>query len=95
MKNQRFNIVYDEATMTVVDASSGSGGGDKSKLKRISYFSDFIFMQQLMTIEIDVILGNTKNGMKHLGKHTNDDDEDDDKKKKKEGGEEGSPEKKC
>lgn len=35
-----------------------------------------------MTIEIDVILGNTKNQMKHLGKNTNDEDDDDDKKSK-------------
>lgn len=35
-----------------------------------------------MTIEIDIILGMTKNGMKHLGKNTNDEDDDDEKGKK-------------
>lgn len=35
-------------------------------LKRISYFSDFILMQQLMTIEIDVLVGRTNNFMKYL-----------------------------
>ena len=33
-----------------------------------------------MTLEIDIILGNTKNTMRHLGKNTNDEDEEDDKK---------------
>ena len=42
-------------------------------------------MQQLMTLEIDIILGNTKNTMKHLGKNTNDEDEDD-KNKAADGG---------
>jgi hypothetical protein len=42
-----------------------------------------------MIIEIDIILGNTKNGMKHLGKNTNDEDDDDEKgKKSKKKGEE-------
>jgi hypothetical protein len=32
LKNQRFNVVYDESTMTIIDASSGSTSrpGDKS-----------------------------------------------------------------
>lgn len=33
-----------------------------------------------MTLEIDIILGNTKNDIKHLGKNTNDEDDDEDKK---------------
>jgi hypothetical protein len=32
----------------------------------MSYFSDFILMQQLMTIEIDLIVGNTSNNIHHL-----------------------------
>jgi hypothetical protein len=39
-------------------------------------------MQQLMTLEIDIVLGHTKNSMKHLGKNTNDSDEDEKPKKK-------------
>jgi len=66
--------------MSIIDATSGASSGDKSKLRRISYFSDFIFMQQLMTLEIDIILGNIKNDMSHLGKNTNDEEEEDDKK---------------
>ena len=45
-----------------------------------------------MTIEIDIMLGNTKNGMKHLGKNTNDEEEDDKKTKK---GPVGDSPKKC
>lgn len=64
-----------------MDANAASGDNkSSSKLRRISYFSDFIFMQQLMTLEIDIILGNIKNDMSHLGKNTNDEEEDDDKK---------------
>jgi hypothetical protein len=53
-----------------------------------------------MTIEIDVILGNTKNQMKHLGKNTNDEDDEDDKKSKTKKGKkgdaaEGDENKKC
>ena len=71
--------------MKIIDLTGGASGklGDKAKMKRISYFSDFIFMQQLMTLEIDIVLGHTKNSMKHLGKNTNDSDEDGDKKPKK------------
>jgi len=32
----------------------------------LSYFSDFILMQQLMTVEIDIIVGHTKNNIKYL-----------------------------
>lgn len=32
----------------------------------ISYFSDFIFMQQLMILEVDILLGQTENSMKYL-----------------------------
>lgn len=32
----------------------------------LSYFSDFIFMQQLMTLEVDIIMGQTELSMKHL-----------------------------
>lgn len=47
LKEQRFNVVYDEATMRIIDLTGGASGrmGDKTRLKRISYFSDFIFMQ--------------------------------------------------
>lgn len=38
-----------------------------------------------MTLEIDIVLGHTKNSMKHLGRNTNDSDEEGDKKKKKGG----------
>ena len=31
---------------------------------KISYFSDFIFVQQMMTLEIDIILGITDTQMK-------------------------------
>lgn len=54
-----------------------------------------------MTIEIDIVLGNTRNGMKHLGKNTNDEDDDDDddkgkksKTKKGKDGEDGDSTKK-
>lgn len=30
-----------------------------------------------MTMEVDIILGYTKNSMKHLGKNTNDSDDED------------------
>lgn len=32
---------------------------------RVSYFSDFIFMQQLMTLEIDIIVGMTEETLRH------------------------------
>ena len=35
-----------------------------------------------MTLEIDILIGHTKNSMKHLGKNTNDSDDDDKKDKK-------------
>jgi hypothetical protein len=37
-----------------------------SNRMKISYFSDFIFMQQLMTLEVDIILGQTENSMRYL-----------------------------
>jgi hypothetical protein len=40
-----------------------SKGGKEA---RISYFSDFIFMQQLMTLEIDIIFYQTHDNIKHL-----------------------------
>ena len=73
--------MYDEISMKIVDLTGGNKAGEKQKLKRISYFSDFIFIQQLMTLEVDIVLGYTKNSMKHLGKNTNDSDDDDKKKK--------------
>jgi len=39
----------------------------KAKLSRISYFSDFFFMQQLMALEVDILLGSTVNYIKSLG----------------------------
>ena len=81
LKEQRFNVVYDEISMKIVDMTGGNKGDKNQKLKRISYFSDFIFMQQLMTLEVDIVLGYTKNSMKHLGKNTNDSDDDDKNKK--------------
>ena len=41
-------------------------------LKRISYFSDFIVIQQLMTIEIDILIGRTNNYMRFLDLHYKD-----------------------
>lgn len=35
-------------------------------LKRLSYFTDFILIQQLMTIEVDILIGRTNNYIKYL-----------------------------
>ena len=58
LRNQSFSVFYDEQTMEIKDASTG-------KMGKISYFSDFIFMQQLMTLEIDIIVGMTDDTLKH------------------------------
>jgi len=41
----------------VSTAEGGRGRGRGGKEEPLSYFSDFIFMQQLMTLEIDLIFG--------------------------------------
>lgn len=56
---QTFCVPYDEQSKRLE-----SKGGKEA---RISYFSDFIFMQQLMTLEIDIILGQTHDNIRHLG----------------------------
>ena len=63
-----FTVLYDSVTnMIKMDNRSG-------KEARISYFSDFVFMQQLMTIEIDIIIGQTADNIRHLaGLHINSD----------------------
>ena len=58
LRNQSFSVFYDEQTMEIKDASTG-------KMGKISYFSDFIFMQQLMTLEIDIIVGITEETLQH------------------------------
>ena len=55
---QSFSVFYDENTMEIKDSAVG-------KMAKISYFSDFIFMQQLMTLEIDIIVGMTEETLKH------------------------------
>jgi hypothetical protein len=44
---QNFCVIYDETSLAIKDSKGG-------KEARISYFSDFIFIQQLMTLEIDI-----------------------------------------
>ena len=51
---------------------------ERSKLRYISYFSDFIFMQQLMTLEIDIIIGQTQNKIAHLQDEEDDMDDNPD-----------------
>ena len=56
LKGQRFSVVYDEYSWQIQEQQTGTTE-KKQKLKRISYFQDFIFIQQLMILEIDIILG--------------------------------------
>lgn len=56
---QNFCVIYDELSNNIKESKGG-------KEARISYFSDFIFMQQLMTLEIDITLGQMHDNIKHL-----------------------------
>jgi len=60
---QSFSVDYNEETLEIKE----SGG---KKMSRISYFSDFILMQQLITLEIDIIIGVTENNIKFLSGFT-------------------------
>lgn len=57
--SQNFCVIYDESSKSIMESKGG-------KEARISYFSDFIFMQQLMTLEIDIIFYQTHDNIKHL-----------------------------
>ena len=105
VRSQRFNLVYDRISYELQDKGetntdqkrrqSGAARLKAQSLSRISYFVDFIIMQQMMTIEMDIGLGQLKNSIKYLNVDINEDaeqeeDEDDEfdidaliKKKKK------------
>jgi len=57
--SQNFCVIYDETTKDIKESKGG-------KESRISYFSDFIFMQQLMTLEIDITFQHHHDNIKHL-----------------------------
>lgn len=69
LNNQRFTVIYDEIAHEIqaVDGDVKPRMANRAmNLKRISYFSDFVLMQQLMTIEIDILVGRTNNYMRYL-----------------------------
>ena len=49
LKGQRFSVMYNEDDNTIAENNTDDKGNNamsaKAKLSRISYFSDFIFMQ--------------------------------------------------
>jgi hypothetical protein len=45
LSNLSFRVLYDEITFEVQDKNAGNKMGERAKLRYISYFSDFIFIQ--------------------------------------------------
>ena len=70
LNNQRFTVIYDEYSHEIqqidTDNMKAKPQTRPMNLKRISFFSDFVLMQQLMTIEIDILVGRTNNYMRYL-----------------------------
>lgn len=62
LDSARFSVMYDTDTNEIIeygaDANNNAGIDDAQRnLQMISYFSDFVIMQQLMTLEVDIIIG--------------------------------------